>query len=393
MARPPPALLAAVLLALCLLAYPRSAEAHSWMIRHQYAGCSMCHTDPSGAGLLTPYGRAQGELLLRTRYGAERDAEEPGKAGEFLLGVVTLPDWLLLGGNYRGMYVLTHPRGGRTDQAWLNMQADVAAHVSAGPIRAYGSVGYAQSGALGAVVAGNLVSREHWLGAAFGDETYLVRAGRIMLPFGLRIIEHTLWVRQATRTDINAAQQHGVAFAWSAERWRGELMAIAGNFQTRPDAFRERGYSGYVDWSVADTVSLGASSLVTHAREDFRLLVANTRQAHGLFARAAPVHPLVVSVEADYVHEAPEGMPSASGHAGLLSLDLEAIQGLHLMSAVETRDRGRPGERLSLGGWLSGAWFFAPHADLRLDVARHQVSSGGALVGITTVLGQVHVFL
>ena len=39
------------------------------MIRHDYTGCATCHADPSGGGLLTLYGRAQSDLLLRMRYG------------------------------------------------------------------------------------------------------------------------------------------------------------------------------------------------------------------------------------------------------------------------------------------------------------------------------------
>ena len=41
------------------------AHAHSWMIREGYATCAECHLDPSGGGLLTDYGRAQSEILMR----------------------------------------------------------------------------------------------------------------------------------------------------------------------------------------------------------------------------------------------------------------------------------------------------------------------------------------
>ena len=47
-------LLFAVLpLALVLLA-PARAEAYTWMIRHAYNGCGVCHADPSGGEVLTP---------------------------------------------------------------------------------------------------------------------------------------------------------------------------------------------------------------------------------------------------------------------------------------------------------------------------------------------------
>ena len=52
------------------LLLPRSAQAYPWMIRHDYTGCATCHVDPSGGGVLTAYGSAQGDMLLRTRYGA-----------------------------------------------------------------------------------------------------------------------------------------------------------------------------------------------------------------------------------------------------------------------------------------------------------------------------------
>src|SRR5262245_26961058 len=62
------------------------ADAYTWMLRHGYSGCVTCHTDPSGGELLTPYGRAQGDLLLRMRYGKDTvsaqasDQSSPGES-------------------------------------------------------------------------------------------------------------------------------------------------------------------------------------------------------------------------------------------------------------------------------------------------------------------------
>ena len=43
------------------------AHAYAWMIRHGYAKCSTCHTDPSGGETLTHMGRVQGQLLMGSK--------------------------------------------------------------------------------------------------------------------------------------------------------------------------------------------------------------------------------------------------------------------------------------------------------------------------------------
>src|SRR5450432_266749 len=58
-----------LLVALFVSFFPSRAHAYSWMIKHGYSGCPVCHADPSGGELLTAYGRAQSDLLLRMRYG------------------------------------------------------------------------------------------------------------------------------------------------------------------------------------------------------------------------------------------------------------------------------------------------------------------------------------
>src|ERR671910_1173384 len=56
---------------LAIVFWAEPAQAYTWMIRHGYAGCVTCHADPSGGELLTPYGRVQGDLVLRMRYGKD----------------------------------------------------------------------------------------------------------------------------------------------------------------------------------------------------------------------------------------------------------------------------------------------------------------------------------
>jgi hypothetical protein len=370
-----------------------SASAYAWMIRHDYTGCATCHVDPSGGGVLTAYGRAQSDLLLRTRYGGAGASEEPSPSAGFLWGAVDPPDWFLPSGTFRALALATKTGSAAFTRDFILMQADLRAAVVTGHLRAYGSVGVVSSNGSAASLAGNVVSREHWVGYAFGaDDAFLVRAGRIDLPYGLRSIEHTLFVRSATRTDLNDTQQHGVSLAYSGDLVRGEVMGIAGNYQVSSDAYRERGYSAYVEVAPWSSAAFGASSLVTHAAKDLYLKVPDTRQAHGIYARYAPVTPLVLMAEGDVVVNSATG----TGYATMLQADVEPIQGLHFIATGEVGANAPQigaGSGSSYSGWLGVNWFFAPHADVRIDAMRESVAMGQSRLPITAVMAQLHVFL
>jgi hypothetical protein len=384
------------------------------MIRHEYTSCAVCHADPSGGGLLTPYGRAQGETLLRSRYGA-RD-EEPGSVKDFLWGIPLPDETLLLGGDVRDAVIQTTVGSGQnatTTTQFLPMQADLEGQLTVGALRANASLGYEHDGAVEAQVTSraedNLVSRLHWLGIDFGeDKAWLLRAGHMNVPFGIRQIEHTFFVRASTRTDTNDAQEDGVSLSYTGAKVRGEIMAIAGNYQVSPDVFRQRGYAGFAEWAFSNRYTLGVSSMTTYAElPDPELPFAPPlvtapliRQAHGLFARLSPWKEVVALIEADALVDDQTGtLPQGTrawnaGWAGLVQLDFEPTQGIHGIVAAEgTTDPVSHGGT-SVSAWFGGAWFFAPHADLRIDEVVQKLEMGTpASTPALTVLGQVHLYL
>jgi hypothetical protein len=466
----------ATLALLSIVAWAEPASAYAWMIRHGYGGCVTCHADPSGGELLTAYGRAQGDLILRMRYGSDAvsakassggegksesfdqfddfdeggggdsriiesqsepeataadeadvedlDAQEaarpakppaqkqeaaeasetgPSSTAGFLWGLFEPPESLLLGGSYRH---LTIWRDG--ELRTFPMQMDLYGQIRLGTFRAGGSLGAAKvpAGSPHARAAQvttaqgddwNLISRTHWLGVDFGAQQELtLRAGRLNLPFGVRIPEHTMWVREATRTDRESDQQHGAALAYSGRVLRGEAMVIAGNFQVNPAKYRERGYSAYVETLVTEPFATGVSSLLTFSETDIETLEeqSTARGAHGLFTRVTVPPPLALLVEMNALHRSRRDL----GYVGFLQLDYEAIQGLHLLATGELLDGGfprnppvgterRPGfGEPRFGGWLSVDWFFLPHLEARVDlVVRGQEE--------TALLAQLHAYL
>ncbi len=378
-----------------------AAEAYPWMIRHGYSTCTPCHADPSGSGLLTEYGRAQGELLLRTRYSHPKngDEEEAGSIAGFMFGAIKPPDWLLLGVSGRDLVLLSKQPGAK---AWSAqnyiMQADAKAQVTAGRFRASGTLGFAHDGDLDAAITrnpdgNNLIAREFWLGVDIGaDKNFLLRAGRLEIPFGIRQIEHTLFVRMATRTDIDATQQYGVAFSYSGEKLRGEILGIAGNYNINPDVFRQRGYAGFLELTLAQHATVGVSSELTYASEDeFTQAKKFIRSAHGAFTRLAPVKQLVIMAEFDGLVNVTSGA-AAGGYAGMLQLDFEPVQGVHLIGTGEAmRD---PAQTVAQwGGWGTLAWFFAPHMDFRVDFVDQVLPSGTATLNTFSIGPQFHLWL
>ncbi|HEY1418650.1 MAG TPA: hypothetical protein VGF41_12135, partial [Myxococcaceae bacterium] len=369
-----------LLILIVALVIPGAARAYPWMIRHGYSGCGVCHVDPSGSGLLTSYGRAQSDLLLATRWSGER-VEEASPTANFGFGLFKLPDWLLLDFSYRGGELFarstTNDSSGQQlstakDQRWVHMVADLRAGLRIGRFRASGAIGWLPYAASPMSVTSNdqnnVVAREFWVGWELGDEAGLVRAGRINLPFGLRNIEHTAWIRSTTNTDINQDQQYGVALQLAGETVRGEIMAIAGNYQVSPDAYRERGYSGYLEAMVAPSVALGVSSLITRADRGVSTGVPTLRQAHGVFLRWGLLPQLGLLAEADVLLQQRLGTGVLdTGAVTWTQLDFEPIQGLHLMPAFESwKPYGDMG--VALGEWLTLAWYPWSHVDLRFDL-------------------------
>lgn len=324
----------------------------------------------------------------------------------FAFGLVNLPDWLLLGGSYRHLNIL--PVGGRKFSTFP-MMMDLYGQAKFGAFSVGGSIGavrvaagspYARRAQVTANQGKdwNLISRSHYLGYDILPEL-TVRAGRLNLPFGVRIPEHTMWVRQATNTDRESSQEHGLAVAYVGESLRGEIMGIAGNYQVNPDKYRNRGYSGYVEYATSSSVTLGVSSLFTITATD-RATNANLKtshQVHGLMARAGFGEKVALLAEADGIFTSRRD----PGYVGFVQLDVEALQGVHVLATGEMLDQGyvkpAPGAttiapralgegKPKVGGWLSVNWFVYTHFDVRFDAIKRTGED-------VTLLAQLHVYL
>lgn len=324
-----------------------------------------------------------------------------------MFGLVPPSESLLLGGSVR--LVSTFKPDAEDDKfKFFPMQMDLYGQVRFGSVvRAGLSLGLIQvppgspHGRPAQVTTGqgdtyNLLSRTHWVGFDFGSSgQHSLRLGRLNLPFGIRMSEHVMWVRERTQTDRESDQQHGVALYMGFDNVRFELMGILGNYQVNPDAFRERGYSGYIEIAAAEKLAVGVSSLYTYAKDD-RLEpsgLSTSRHAHGPFVRWAPAEAVAVMAEFDVLLRTRRD----AGYVGFLQFDVEPAQGLHFIATGELLDAGYP-DRVKVvggpraaglgrplpGGWLSLQWFFLPHFDVRVDAIIREDKQ---------IMSQLHVYL
>ena len=87
------------------------------------------------------------------------------------------------------------------------------------------------------------------------------------------------------------------------------------------------------------------------------------------------------------------GGAERKGFASFLQADVEFVQGMHLIGTGEVRNTGVRSPPASWGGWLSYAWFFAPHADLRFDTIYQSLGATSGSTSAITFLLQGHVYL
>ncbi len=391
-------------LVLLTLVVAAPAFAFPWMVKHNYGSCAACHVDPSGAGQTTLYGRAQSETLLRFKLERPKANEEPDlpKTVNFLW-FAELPEAINLSGNVRGGAFI-RPSSQAAPVIPLVMATDLYGTVNLGNFVAHATVGPGIKRVEKAIVLPacdpststcgvSLTAREYWAGFKLADEAVMLRAGRMFLPFGLRNNEHYTWVRTLTRTNTNLDQQVGLSASFNSEKLRGELMGIAGNYQTGPDVYRERGYSMFAEYTLAPNAYLMVSSLVTHAGADLETTLPTTRHAHGAALRWAPTESLAILAEGDLLAWQSPNKVDRVGFAAMAQADYELFQGLHLMGTLEGMHQGDTAPAPSLGVWGSVAWYALPHCEFRVDGIYRSLSSQAGASGDFSLLAQLHFFL
>ena len=320
--------------------------------------CGACHLSPSGGGPLSEWGRgAAGDTLAR------------GGDGRFLHGLVELPPWLDVGGGLR-LAALVNDTGNASgaEVAVFPMQAELGVRLGTG---AWSVV--ASAGVIGAVrrpptsetgVAPTapavpwLGSREHYVMWRAGEQGAYVRAGKFALPYGLRDVDHTTYVRRQLGLGLGeepyaiAAGYLGASWdvhatAFTADRWRGDRAGGRGGA-----VMVERRHGA---WSAT------VDARVTAAPDDTRALV-------GLTAKLwREPESILWMVEVDGGRQWLAGLtrPQVASYAGLVWLPVRGLA-VGLAHELFDEDLGRGGDtRHAADLWTT----FLPRAHLEVGLS------------------------
>ena len=192
---------------LLLFLFSGVASAYPENIRHGYPSCTGCHVSPVGGGTLTPYGRGSSEAFIST-WSVEHE-------GDFGYGALALPAGLALGGDLRGVAIVTQDNTNHLTSTYIPMQADVEAAVTLLP-------GLLVDGSAGLYGPERTAEYRRLYLKIDPLPGLSFRAGRFLPAYGINLPDHTTWVRR----DLGfgeGRESNNVEAAWIGRR--GEALA------------------------------------------------------------------------------------------------------------------------------------------------------------------------
>lgn len=372
------------------LAGSSSAWAYPNSIGFGYSSCTVCHYNPLGGGPLTDYGRALGATAISAKppFMSTLTDEELGEASGFL-GPVKLPGWIRPSIDYRGIHVSTGIEDTRNSR-FIHMQAEgnLLLKFFKDRVLVSGTLGYAPVPAsVPAAIrdqVSTLITREHYIAfrTAKSGGIYI---GKTDYAFGLRIPDHTAFVRQEAGLDKND-QTHGVLLHASGRSWEGALHGFAGDL-SQEASLRQKGASGIFELDVGEKSRVGASVLASRNQYQSRQLAA-------LHARLGAGEGSGSLGELLIMRYAPETLIATTGEAALLQTWIRITRGVFGAINLEylREDRSQQTRLYRAGPTLQ--YFPMQRLEFRVDLLGTR-ATGQSTVNPDTfsLLAQVHVWL
>jgi hypothetical protein len=300
---------------------PAAARAEPYLAVRSGLKCMACHVNPGGGGKRTEFGAAYGQTALASERldPATGDAVPPSAAGP-AMWTGKLNDQVGLGSDLRATLQSVKVPGSKETLAFDPTRAQIYVEVKL--------LGERLSLYLDERVApGAATNRETYALLWFADRRAYVKAGRMYIPFGLRVEDDTAFIRQVSGVNFNSSDD-----------------GVEGGLEVGP-------------WSAAVSVTNGAgggaetnrskliSSAATYVHPDWRLgLSASVNRNGGADRRMQSVFGGlrlgIVSALASAVYITDDGTPIGRVRhwASLAEANIEAAKGHNIKLTYESYD-------------------------------------------------------
>lgn len=249
----------------------RPAHAYPQFVFKGYGDCGSCHHSPSGGGFPNRWGIESLDVAFGKDWspGPVNDdlAYDPANPTDFKVD---------LGADLRLVPLFGSDGDGSLGPTLIPMLTELGGAVALGRFTAYGGITARKVD--GEPPSYILASREHWIGYQAGPGVD-VRAGRLVLPFGIRQPDHTQYVREDFGLD-KWQQSYGVEVDLRRDSWSLFASVFAGDLSQVPSERQERGLVLTPVLELGGGTAVGLSVLGS-------VSAARSKGAGSLFARAA----------------------------------------------------------------------------------------------------------
>jgi hypothetical protein len=284
-------------------------------LRSDTPWCGSCHVSPGGGGLLTEQGRDEAASSLSR-----------GGDGRVFHGAIDVPEWLLLGGDFRvaGLVKDDARATERLELAAFPMQADLRFGAR------FGSVALVANAGLRGSTRGYddsprsyVVSTEHY--ALWSGSELYVRGGRFFPVQGLRLPDHTLYVRRYSGTNLYE-EPYALAAGYTTTTWELHGSAFVHD-PVLAVGRREAGGTLHTELHV-EGATVAASARVGVGDDGLRAI-------GGLSTRLRFHSATVALAEVVAIRDQVAGAAGVTQAAAFAGVDHQLVQGVQLLGWYE----------------------------------------------------------
>lgn len=287
------------------------AQAEPYLAIKNNTQCSTCHVNPAGGGARNSYGAYYGTHVLPQTAGSV-NLFDAGKLG----------DTLRIGADLRANYNQSDRDQGEDSRGFETQSGQL--YLVLQPKDSRFSLYIDEQ-----IAPGGALNREAFILTQLGDKHYL-KAGRIMLPYGLRLEDDTAFIRQASGFNFDTGD-NGVELGLQYSKTLFNVALSNGSSGTTNDDNRLQ-LLGRAEY-LGDNWRLGASALYNDAQAGAR---TQANIFGGFFWRG-----WIFLAELDHIED--ESVSLVAGEfqrqrVGLVEINRELRKGLNLKLTSEYLD-------------------------------------------------------